>query len=95
MRDLVYKRVFESAKERFEELTSPEELFLYLEFKTKWENFRNFYLSTEVITFIYQPYQVSAWIYGEHHAAIKFSEIPLAAFNQTKIPEILALMREK
>jgi len=89
LKELVQTKLMKRAVDEFG-LDSPEEIFvLDEELLPEEKYFDNYYFTPDSIVFIYNPYEISAWSYGDHHIEIKFEELIKSFVNEIKLIDFL------
>lgn len=75
LRDLIHNKIMDWAKNHYEGDIS-EHFYLSEDgVEAKRENFENFYFKKDALVFIYNPYHLTAWCYGEQQIEITLEEI--------------------
>ena len=73
-----------------------EHFYLFEEgLEPKRENFENFYFKEGSLVFIYNPYHLTAWCYGDQQPEITFEELLVLFPNEKKLLQFIDLIRAK
>lgn len=72
---VVDEKLFELGKKNHE-IESMSEFYLFEDsLSPKKENFDNYYFKNNALVFIYNPYQIACFAFGDHHPEISFDEL--------------------
>ena len=63
--------------------------------EAKSENFDNFYFKENALVFIYNPYHLTAWCYGDQLPEITFDELKALFPNEKKLHEFIEIITAK
>ena len=63
--------------------------------EAKSENFDNFYFKENSLVFIYNPYHLTAWCYGDQQPEITFDELLSLFPTEQKLHQFINLIKNK
>lgn len=95
LRDAIHNKLMEWAKNHYEGDIS-DGFYIFDEgLEPKKENFDNYYFTEKALVFIYNPYHLTAWCYGDQQPEITFEELLVLFPNEKKLHQFTDLVRAK
>lgn len=95
LRDAVHNKLMEWAKNHYEGDIS-DGFYIFDEgLEPKKENFDNYYFTENALVFIYNPYHLTAWCYGDQQPEITFEELFVLFPNEKKLHQFIDLIQAK
>jgi len=91
-RYVVDEKLMDKARKEFEAKTKSD--FYLQELKAEKKNFSNYYFKENALVFIYNPYQLTAFAYGDHHPEITFDELIKLFPKETKFINFIENVRK-
>ena len=95
LRDAVHSKLMAWAKVHYEGDISENFYMLDEGLEAKSENFDNFYFKENALVFIYNPYHLTAWCYGDQLPEITFDELKALFPNEKKLHEFIEIITAK
>jgi hypothetical protein len=93
-RNCIHNKLMLKAKLEYEEDTT-EYFYLYDEgLEATEENFDNFYFKEDALIFIYNPYHLTAWAFGDHHPEITFEELIKLFPEESRLIEFVYILKQ-
>ena len=89
LRDAVHNKLMEWAKNYCEGDISDGFYIFDDGLEPKKENFDNYYFKDNSLVFIYNPYHLTAWCYGDQQPEIAFEELLVLFPNEKKLIEFI------
>ena len=96
LRDTIHNKIMEWAKNHPDDGDISENFYMLEEgLEAKSENFDNFYFKENALVFIYNPYHLTAWCYGDQQPEITFDELLKLFPTEQKLHQFINLIKSK
>jgi hypothetical protein len=93
IRDLVHDKMMQKAKNEFH-ISEPSEFYLFDKvLPAEEKNFKNYIVKSNSIVFIYNPYQLTAFSFGDHHIEVTFDELKFIFPGEKKLIEYIKMIK--